>query len=240
MRQSQLLSFSIAVLPLVAIAEIGPKGSKPEACTCSAPIKASASDDTENSVYVANCWCPPQTCAATWNTKLKYSGLALACTAAPSGATTIGNCANFRKLPLGPASKVNFGDISVTPAAGAVIRASEIKDTTGKDITNTPNALLSDSSKFVLNGIATRLEIIYSSGLKGGFIVEWFNANNDFGRANPTGIPEQKILTATVRDPAGFSEFFLGSTEIYIHQVCAYFDSPLSAATGTAPKGRSR
>lgn len=236
-----ILSLTAFMIPGVAIGQANLVRQPPVSCTCSPAILASSKQDAENSVYVANCWCPPQNCAATWNSKLKYGGISLACSPGNEAPLPESNCIDYFKLPPSSTNVGIFksGGITATASPSSSIRQAEIRNVTTGVVELGPTGLLAQSSTYALSGPANRIEITYSSGLAGGFLVEWVNDFREFKTENPTGNPQAKILKTTISDANGLNWFKLSTTEVFILQVCAYFDPPVAAPAASAKTTQS-
>ena len=219
------------MLPVVILgcAEIaGATPIAPQGCTCSKPTSSVFGQGADTSeAYVANCWCPPQMCAAMWNKRNATSSVALSCTPSEAPPLNAGNCVEFTKQPAQSiASSKFFGGFSVVKTslkdwASVSIQLSELLDQSGRETVGPMALHLNPSAQITFPRYSPTVEIKYINMKGSPFTANWTNSSGQF-RSEEVGAnqPQGKILTHTITDPAGLDHINLFSDEYHYISLC--------------------
>ena len=215
-----------AVLGYSLIANAAPIA--PQGCTCSKPTSSVFGQGADASeAYIANCWCPPQMCAAMWNKRNATSSVSLACVPSDLPPLSAGNCIEFTKQPAQSitGSKM-FGGFSVVKTsikdwASVSIQLSELLDESGKETVGPIALQINPSAQIVFPRSSPTVEIRYIN-LKGApFTTTWTNSAGEFKtELVGTNQPQGRILSHTITDQAGLDHINLFSDEYYYVSFC--------------------
>lgn len=237
---SCLISIAVVLFACCALALEPP----PE-CSCSKGVAAQFMSSTipgevSSEVYVANCWCPPQICAVTWNTGSKFAGVQLACALSNPPLPT-NNCIDFTRLPRQKVSpRIDVGTFSIVDpldsAPASTFHSVSIGKTTLTNANNqgiySPDGLnFNPVVRVNLPGVSNRLDITYTTGMGTdpqhsiGFDVTWINNKGVYSTKRiGKDLPQFKMLSDQITDPEGFDTVWFHGVETSIFKLCANRD----------------
>jgi hypothetical protein len=224
-----LLGFLFLILSFWASALDVPSVFIPASCSCSPGTSASFGvGSSKSEVFLANCWCPPQNCVASWSTASKFAGVSLACNLGQPE-KPVNNCVDFtneqaRELFV----PTTFGSFVVHQGASAKppkIDYIEMRDGTGNIVDTSITSLITQElATITLPNITTHLVVNFIPHIGSGFFATWLNGKGVYKSVH-LGVskPEGYVYHEDIDDPDGFRSITLKAVEVGFLNICTFY-----------------